>query len=279
MTQSPPHVTLNGSRLVRFLSDLAVTDVTLTHKNFAQRLGQLIGFSDSFTLATRYDELKSIKFDQSSIPADLQYDSVSKEILQVRKSIVQSIIKSFAPNNGSSPVRNKFPVGTADTLVPQSTAYEPYLRFYTAKQRDIDLKIQTLQTSVRDSVSGISPELAQLAALDSALTDMLVIHQRKVFAVIPGLLRKRFEHLLHEYRGLEQQRDHSKQHGNKQSDDNSTLSAHSQTLLENFNRQFCTETQGLLLAELELRLQPVIGLIEALNQHEKDNEEVDKNHD
>jgi len=106
-----------------------------------------------------------------------------------------------------------------------------------------------------------------------------VIHQRKVFAVIPGLLRKRFEHLLHEYRELEQQREHSELSSSQQANNNSIQSTDTETLLEIFNKKFCTETQGLLLAELELRLQPVIGLIEALNQHDKDNEEVDKNHD
>ena len=84
---------------------------------------------------------------------------------------------------------------------------------------------------------------------------MLQLQQRKSFAVIPKLLAVRFEQLLRE-------------HSNKQD---------SQLDGEAWLHKFRTEMQGVLLAELEVRLQLVQGTIEAI--HEDQHEQADQHHD
>ena len=51
MTQALPQVSLGSSRLVRFLTDLSVGNTRVSHRQFTQRLGALIDFSDSIVLA------------------------------------------------------------------------------------------------------------------------------------------------------------------------------------------------------------------------------------
>lgn len=100
-------------------------------------------------------------------------------------------------------------------------------------------------------ISNLSPESARLSRIDEALFESLADAGSDAFAVIPKLLGKRFEHL---------------------------FDAHLPEIPENpgvrdFNQWmtsggwisgFCMDMRELLLAELEVRIQPVTGLIDAL---------------
>ena len=235
MTQASSQLSLNGSRLVRCLTELAVTDVEISHSRFAGRLGQLIDLADSITLSSALGKLPTMAFE----PAAVETAAVTDKFLGMRTTIMRSVIRSFDPCAGGS--RIKLPVPRADSPSDTAAAYEPYLRFYRAHQREFDLRIQRLQLQVREAATGFSPELAQLAALDSVLGDTLALHTRKFFTVIPRLLGKHFEQLAGEYPPME------------------------------LHEHFCDDMQGLLLAEIETRLLPVLGLIEALNTHTEKN--------
>lgn len=235
-----------GSRLVRALADLAVSDVEVSHKNFAARLGQLIDLSDSINIH-RVHGGESEPSLESSRESD---EAVKMEFLQVRNSIVGTIIKSFDTEKGLARIR--FPRPAADAPGDEGSAYEPYGIFYAAHQRDMDFKIQQLRSQVREVAANASPELARLATLDRALGDTLAVHSRKFFSVIPRLLKKRFEHLLHSYQNAQ---------GTSQDNNASWLD-----MLELFGR----EMRGALLAEVETRMLPAQGLVEAFNS------EIDK---
>mgnify|MGYP000182031623 CR=1 FL=1 len=243
MTQAPPNVSLNGSRLIRFLSDLAVSDVEVSHKQFTEKLGQFVSFSDAITLSSVHSKLSRMAFE----PTEASNESVRNEFLRVREVLVTSIIKSFTPSTG--PATISLPIPKVDTPRDKAMSFEPYQRFYARHQREMDFKIQSLQLYVRDGVSGLSLELAQLAELDAALGDVLAIHTRRLFAVIPTLLSKRFEYLRKEYQ--------------------QALANPAVTEWANpggWLHAFYQEMQGLLLAELDVRLQPTLGLVEALNE-------------
>lgn len=244
-SRSTPHnsqLSLNGSRLVRFLAELAVSNIAHTRKGFAQRFGQLIDLSDSINLSNVHGELRRMKFE----PLDITRDTIHQEFLRVRQSVVQNVIKSFAPHRGPSAVRVAFP----NVSIDDDATFEPFQRFYLAHQREIDLRTQYIQSYVRDGVAGLSPTLAKLSALDSAVGDTLAAHTRKAFAVIPKLLAKRFEHLLEE---------HQQGALPLEEDQNQKPAPWLKTLR--------SDMQGLLLAELEVRLLPVLGLIEAIDEN------------
>ncbi len=228
------HRPVTGSRLVRALSDLAVSDVQVSHRHFARRLGRLIDLSDSISLSSVHGEMKNAHFEAGPASGE----AITAEFLRVRNGLVSTIVKSFSP--GQSRVRIRFPRAESDAPDAGGSGYEPYGKFYAAHQRDMEFKIQQLQGQVRGVAAGASPQLAQLASLDKALGDTLQVHTRKFFASIPRLLSRRFEHLLSDY-------------------DNRTDTWGQ--LMQLFSR----DVQGLLLAEVETRLLPTQGLIEALH--------------
>jgi hypothetical protein len=133
----------------------------------------------------------------------------------------------------------------------QTTAYEPYRKFYMSRQKGLDIKVQHLRAEIRDSISGLSPVLAQLSRMDKALSESLSESSRETFAVVPKLLEKRFSQLFDIHR--------------PELPKNPEV-----TDLEPWMKPggwisaFCMEMRELLLAELEIRLQPVVGMIDSL---------------
>lgn len=242
MTQAAPQLSANSSRLVRYLNELSVANTAISPGHFAQRLAQLIDFSASIALAGTHGKLQTLAFEPTGIPGA----AAEAEFLRVRAAMMQSVIKSIATGTGPGRSRLPEPAGLQET--DPATACAPYLKFYAAHQAQLEFKTRNVQSHIRDLATGLSPELARLCALDAALGDTLAQHSRKFFTEIPRLLGQHFEHLLHEnpQPGAEQQEN--------------------QEAWTGLHERFRAEMQGLLLAEIEARLLPVLGLIEAINE-------------
>lgn len=242
MTQALPQVSLGSSRLVRFLTDLSVTDTQVSHRQFTERLGQLIDFSDSITLSDAH--ARNLEVDSEGV-AEFS-DGITREFLRARSTIVQAAMRSFFPGSGLT--RIKWPAAETAPPAGPDTAVQPYLKFYGSQQADIDSKIRGLHLRSREAVSRLSPGLERICAIDAALADALGVHARRYFSSVPRLLARRMEALFNNYQaGVTNGLD--------------PLRAWLDT-----REQFRRETQGLLLAEIEARLLPALGLIEALNE-------------
>ncbi|HEY3355696.1 MAG TPA: DUF3348 family protein [Polyangia bacterium] len=125
---------------------------------------------------------------------------------------------------------------TADGALEPAADFAPYQAHYRAQQRAMSGRIGQLRATVRSALARRSPALRRLAALDAVLDGALAARERALLARVPGLLARRFAHLCqaHEAPGA-------------------------------WRAAFRGEVQAVLLAELELRLQPVAGLIAALD--------------
>ena len=192
-------------------------------------------------------------------PGAASVDAAREEFLRVRMSLMRSVVGSFSQAAG--PARIKLPSLEAGVPLDKLASFEPYHHFYAAHQREFASRIQALQLSVRDAISALSAELAQLAALDEALRDSLATHTRKNLAHIPKLLARRFDFLLRENQSHQDNQDMAEPVNQPDEDILGTWIRPNGWL-----GRFFKEMQGLLLAELELRLLPVQGLVEAANE-------------
>jgi hypothetical protein len=109
------------------------------------------------------------------------------------------------------------------------------------------LSIDALRDHVRQALSRASRALAQLAALDAVLDQMLGGREQKLLSTVPAFLERRFEQLC--------QRSQSGPEAAQSPGDG----------LDVFRQEF----QQALLAELDVRLEPVKGMIEALSNEVK----------
>lgn len=113
--------------------------------------------------------------------------------------------------------------------------YAPFRRHHTAQQRALERGVAALRARVRQAAGGVSARLRQLAALDAALEAALAARTRELLAGVPGVAERRFRAL----------RDGG---------------------AADWRSAFAAEQRVLLHAELDLRLQPVDGLIAALHE-------------
>ena len=168
----------------------------------------------------------------------------------MRALLADSIVANGVFTPGKARIELPTPVPNAS---PESAAeFSPYRRYYLAHQRDMTASIGTLRTSVRAALSSHSPALERLAALDAVLDQALSTRERTLLSTVSSLLAKRFEHLY---------ATHQAARVDAQTEDEPARWMEPGGWLA----RFCREMQAVLLAELDTRLQPVAGLIEALH--------------
>lgn len=252
MTRALPRTNFHSSRLVRCLADLAIVDAVDPGNAFAEKLGLWIHFTDAITLSSVLSgsiaSLPQIKEPEEQVAA---HAAAAVEFDRVQALLMNSIIKSCSPNPGKTHI--KLPTPELDLPMDLAAAYAPYRRFYEAHQRDMELSIRPLRLNVREAVAKASPRLKKLAELDAMFEKILRDRESKLLSKVPVLLRKRFEQLFKE---------HQQKLVDTQQADNPAGWTHAGGWLA----RFCNDLQMLLLAEMELRLQPTMGLIEAFKQ-------------
>lgn len=111
------------------------------------------------------------------------------------------------------------------------TEFAHHHQRYLDQQRRMEMAIDALRGHVRQTLATTSAALAQLAALDATLEPMFGAREQKLLASVPAFLKARLGQL-------------------------------QQAQPEAWPPRFEQALQHTLLAELDLRLQPVVGMIE-----------------
>lgn len=252
MAQPSTLIALHSSRLIRLLTELAVSEVEPSTRRFGDRFGQLFALSDSISLSQMHSELASTEFESRNV----DIHALSQEGLAIQKKLVESISQRFVAETDKASARNRFPALREGANAEQITTYSSYLAFYANLQREMDREIQHLLSVVRDGASGLSPELAKLVVIDTELGTTLASHSRKLLGQVPRLLERRFDYL--------------RQHHHQSLFDEAQDDCQSWIKPGGWLDTFRLDMHQTALAELDLRLQPAIGLLEAIQQHEQD---------
>jgi hypothetical protein len=252
MNSSASNSLSDRSGLVRLLGELDGNAVNLADINLAEQLGRLISVTDSISLARSLGQLpQNVKISGSKGPVDKLAVEVQDVVFRVREAMIRTIVESFlAESNGTG---IQAPSASLGTRAEALQTYEPYLRFYSMHQAEMAGAVQSLRQRVRNDLATVSPELHRLGELDTILSDSLAVHTSKLLNVIPRLLKQRFTVLLDAYR--------------KKTGDSTQTEPHHWLMPGGWLELFYKDMQELLLAELDLRLQPVLGMLEALNEH------------
>ena len=242
MTRELQRATFNRSALVRVLSD-TLPEVPEPKYDFGERLGQWLDFSDALTLFsvlnTEAGSGTSVASANSDLPAQLA---------RVRRNLNDSI-----HNDGvfsAEPARIPFPTPLPNATPESAADFSPYHRYYLAHQRDMNAAITALRANARKALAGQSAAGKRLADLDAAFEKFLFTRERNLLSNIPIMLGKRFD---------QRYAEHCAALADHTCDDPTTWTQPGSWL-----EAFCHDAQTALLAELELRLKPVAGLVAAL---------------
>lgn len=117
--------------------------------------------------------------------------------------------------------------------------YGPYHERHLQLQRRMEQLVGPLRDHVRQEVSRRSPRLRQLAALDAVFEHVLARREQALLPTVAARMKRRFERL--------------RAQGASEAAEGGA-----------WERDFAAEWRQVLLAEVDLRLEPVAGLVEAL---------------
>lgn len=210
------HSHFNRSPLVRQLAAwLPAEQDAAPRQDIGERLGAWLNVADAIDLHAAHQNLARIKTQRRAVkPMDA--GAARAELQRVRATLSQSI--------AAPPVH---PVHAADA------EFAPHHQRYLDHQRRMEMAIDAFRSHLRQTLTQTSTRLAQLAALDAVMDQMLGGREQKLLAGVPAFLKTRLQH----WRKAEPER---------------------------WPPLFEHDFQQTLRAELELRLQPATGLVEAL---------------
>jgi hypothetical protein len=241
MTQATTPQRSESSRLIRCLRELGVLDTAGSQTAFPGQLASVIDFAASIRLATALAQQERAAAPSAAPAAESPRDL----FLRLRSGIIRPLLAGFAPKPGYTHLR----LPALEPMVPEdeSAAFAPYLRFYAGQQRMMETKVLNLHLQIRDATAMLSPRLAQLCELDKILGDTLAQHARKAYGDVPRLLQQRFRGLLEQCRRQQ------------------ASPGDGAASWVRWQRQFHSDLRETLLAELDARLLPTLGLVEASN--------------
>jgi Protein of unknown function (DUF3348) len=237
MVQAPKRATFSGPPFIRLLARLTDGDVHESRQSLADRLSQWIHWTDAIALST------ALSGNPPAVPAGGRvFESAeAAECARVRTSLANAIVGDSGLAGGrrrgsvQAPL-HEGPIETADTAL----GYSIFRQRYLSMQQTMETRIGDLRARLRIMLAARTPGMARLADVDAVMEQALFARERALLAAVPGLLGGHFERLC--------------QAGQE------TGPGAPGPWLDVFRK----DMQSLLLAELDLRFQPVEGLLAAL---------------
>jgi len=227
-----------GSALIRLLARLTDVDAPDSPQAFAERLSHWLGWTDAIALSTA---LAHVQAGGPATAAAAAADPDVEESTRVHDTLTRALADDGTRPADPRPARGRNPrpaepppIGAMDLTAPSD--FTPHRRRYAARQQAMETAIGPLRARLRARLATGSPERARLAAIDGVMEQMLAAHERQLLAGIPTMLERHFVRL----------------HRDAPPDTTDWLD------------RFRHDLTAVLLAELELRWQPVDGLLEAL---------------
>lgn len=234
---------LSQPRLVQLLASWTEGDAGSPRQDVAERLAQWLGVHDAIALHAAHAGVQAAaRAGARGRPPQ----GLEDEFRRVRATLEASIAESGQRHDRH---RVRAGRGPAEPAPPEAPGFGPWLQRYQEQQRRMDMSIDALRAHVRQALAGASPRLAQLAALDAALDPLFGDRSQRLLATVPAHLERHFEQL--------RPPPAAEQPDAAEPDDG------------RWRPFFEQAFQAALRAELDVRLQPVMGLLEALNHETK----------
>lgn len=238
MMQAPRRATVRGPTFIRTLARLTTADVPPPTRSLSDQLSQWIDWPHAVALSSALDgRPPTALLDQRILR-----DADDGECARTRASLVSAIVgdRAFAaPPRGAA--------GAAPADAEERLGYPFYRQRCLAMQQTMEAGVGRLRERLRALLSHGSEGMARLAAVDAVMERSLARRERALLAVTASLLGEHFERLRQDAQQAAQ-------------DAGEVAPAASDAWLEVFRR----DMQHVLLAELDVRLQPALGLFAAL---------------
>jgi hypothetical protein len=222
--------TVRGPAFIRLLTRLTDVDAPQSAATLPDRLSLWLDWKQAIALSTALDGVPAEPAED--VPAFGQ--SVEEECARSRAALVQAVETDRAFLTAAQREAQGMP------SLDAANDYAPLRQRYIALQRKIQATTGSLRGNLRDMLAQASPALARLAEVDAVMEMALSPREQSLLGKVPTLLGDYFDGLRQRTQGT--------------TDDAAAL------WLDVFRK----DMQSVLLAELDVRFQPVEGLLAAL---------------
>jgi hypothetical protein len=275
MATGLPRTHLSSSTLIRLLHEHAGADGAEAKLTFAERLSQWLGWTDAIALSAVLNGSGSTPVPSTVATGRfMPARGVLAEVDRVRTDLAHAIhtdrvIAPQPPARVKPAKTTKRPSAQALAADPPAAPpddpadFAPCRRQLTAHQRTMTERIATLRADVRLALTNQSAALGQLAAVDAVMDDALAAREKHVLSLVPALLERRFDKLLAENQAPA---DAAVPEPHPAQAESAAATPPAPPAPPPWRIACGREMQDVLLAELDLRLQPVQGMVDALDQ-------------
>ncbi len=251
MVQAPQRTAISGPALIRLLARLANADVAEPAGALSDRLSQWLGWTDAIALSTALDSKPAAVAAGSRNVGNIG-NGEDALCAQVRAALTRAIAGDAVRADARRAGPHAGAAASVETPGAQdASAWTELRQRYLSLQQTMESDIGNLRGRLRALLATRTPAMARLAVVDAIMERSLGARERSLLASVPGLLGAHFERL----RAAAAQADAA-----DAADAAPTSSSARATWLDTFRK----DMQGVLLAELEVRFQPVEGLLAAL---------------
>ena len=243
MVQAPQRTAFSGPTLIRLLARLAEVEVTESRQSLSDSLSQWLHWTDAIALST------ALSGNVPAVPPGAQAPASAEEAECAR---VRSTLANAIAGGGAPGAKRHGTAKTSSHGAPMDAAvdYAAFRQIYLSMQQTMETGIGNLRGRLRTKLSAGTPGMSRLAEVDAVMERALSPRERSLLATVPGLLGGHFERL----RKAERE---TLTDAQAREDVSATTPG---AWLDVFRK----DMQSVLLAELDLRFQPVEGLLAAL---------------
>lgn len=242
--QAPQRTAFSGPTLIRLLARLTDINVPESRQPLSDRLSQWLGWTDAIALST------ALAGNPPAVASGARpFGSAEEnECARVRSSLVKAIAgdSAFAAASRGGPAQAP-PEGAS---IDATLDYAVFRQRYVSMQQSMETDIGNLRGRLRQMLAARTPGTTRLAVVDAVMERALSPRERSLLAPVPVLLEGHFERL--------RQANQETLAAAQASGDTAALTPGA--WLDVFRK----DMQSVLLAELDLRFQPVEGLLAAL---------------
>jgi len=233
MTQVPQRTGFSGPKLLRLLARLTDAGTSGAAPSLSAVMSRWLGWTDAIALSTALSTPPGSH--SADVPSRAPVRGNASVNLDAAGTHVRNMLTvSITGQGASSDSRRRMP---ARQIAPDpvDVDFAVHRQRYVTLQMQMEREIAGLRARLRTALASKSPQAAKLAMLDTVMEQVLGAREQAVLAAVPGMLEPHFTRL----RGAE----------------GAWLNV------------FRTDMQSVLLAELEIRFQPVDALLAALREN------------
>jgi hypothetical protein len=249
MVQAPLQAALSGPTLVRLLARLAEADVSEPQASLADRLSQWLGWTDAIALSTALSTPPGTPLPRAGagVAPTLDREDASL-VVTARSALTKMITRACAPAKASANANPQH--GSRESAEANAPiSFAEFRQDYLSIQQAMETEVGQLRKRLRTQLAARTPALARLAAVDAIMERSLGPREQRLLASVPALLATYFERL---------------QRAAQQVPDEAASTNEAPAAPGTWLATFRKEMQSVLLAELDIRFQPVQGLLAAL---------------